>query len=89
MTRSLHLILLTLLLAGHTIAQDNITLAVGYGGRRMITVDAGKTWTHDIAWVEKRCALKHLLRPHSQDLFWLQLAQPLVDLKRWIELGTQ
>lgn len=62
MTRSLHLMLLTALLAGHAIAQDNITLAVGYGGRRMITADGGKTWTHDTAWVEKGGDDNNLLR---------------------------
>ncbi len=62
MIPSLRLILLTLLLAGPAIAQNNITLAVGYGGRRMITADGGKTWTHDISWVEKGGDDNNLLR---------------------------
>lgn len=45
-----------------TLAQDELTLAVGYGGRRMITSDGGKTWTHDTSWVEKGGDDNNLLR---------------------------
>ncbi|MFK5922030.1 MAG: hypothetical protein QM496_07610 [Verrucomicrobiota bacterium] len=54
--------LLILFFLEPVLARDPITLAVGYGGRRMITTDGGQNWTHDTHWIEKGGDDNKLLR---------------------------